>query len=523
MSSSSKEQSTKISITTKLNDDGVKNNYAEFVWKMTLDLEHLDYWKYIEGPESVVLVVPTLADDKSNQTAVDAALVEKEKWMKGDREARRTIAAAIPAIKTSVARHARTARELWEILRAEYRPVNSLRAQTLLQELNKLRCPEGKSVDDWLATMRLMYADLVDQDENAMSDQTFARVLVGALPVTDNWRSFTRTIKEDMGRANERGQPMSSSLVIQRIKEDDYLQYGSDRIAETYGLNGLKRKEPPDGPGTVIGAASASAEKRPRMMKMCSNPYCKRQRGHTKEECFAYGGGKVGQYPETWLGRRDLHYHPNDPKARGNVKPSPAASGDLTAHAALAQEGSIVVLQTGTEDIHCDNAAITPSDAPRDLNRFYHDSGANRHIAFDRSLFHDYIEIPPLLVNGFDKSLQTSAVGSGTLVLTAKANGITRTLRLENALHVPSARLNLISQGCLERKGISCRTNAGSMTLSAHGHDLLTGRLGINNLFLLDIQPILVDLRSRISGPVEVLAAFSNWRSPDFGMASWGI
>ena len=37
-----------------------------------------------------------------------------------------------------------------------------------------------------------------------------------------------------------------------------------------------------------------------RSVPMCTNPNCKRQKGHTIENCFSKGGGKEGQYPDHW-------------------------------------------------------------------------------------------------------------------------------------------------------------------------------------------------------------------------------
>ncbi|KAI0082957.1 hypothetical protein BDY19DRAFT_875209, partial [Irpex rosettiformis] len=76
-------------------------------------------------------------------------------------------------------------------------------------------------------------------------------------------------------------------------------------------------------------------------------------------------------------------------------------------------------------------------------------------------------------VKGFGSELSTAAIGVGTVVIQTTCNGTTSSLRLSDVLHVPNARLNLISQGCLERKGVSLRSTGGKMVLSIRGNDVL--------------------------------------------------
>ncbi|KAJ3780896.1 hypothetical protein GGU10DRAFT_278553 [Lentinula aff. detonsa] len=88
---------------------------------------------------------------------------------------------------------------------------------------------------------------------------------------------------------------------------------------------------------------SANAVKAPD--KNCNN--CKRI-GHIAEECFRKGGGKEGQYPSWWKGKKDA----GGPSA--NVTTTPEV-GELTQHyglAALAEgvsEGEVFA-DTGASD-----------------------------------------------------------------------------------------------------------------------------------------------------------------------------
>lgn len=184
---------------------------------------------------------------------------------------------------------------------------------------------------------------------------------------------------------------------------------------------------------------------------------------------------------------------------------------------------------TGTTNVHCSTAALENSSLPKESMRFYHDSGANHHIAFERKLFHNYVPIDPIAVNGFNNTVHSSAVGKGDIHFLTNYNEVSRTVQLTDVLHVPSARLNLVSQGCLERKGISCHSEQCQLTLKAHNVNILRGNLGNNNLFLLHVTPIIASLKDRIFDLVEdvnhsVTSAASTAQSgKDFYIASWGI
>jgi hypothetical protein len=51
---------------------------------------------------------------------------------------------------------------------------------------------------------------------------------------------------------------------------------------------------------------SRNARKAARKALVCTNPTCSVQgkRGHTINECFWPGGGKAGQWPDWWVGKR---------------------------------------------------------------------------------------------------------------------------------------------------------------------------------------------------------------------------
>lgn len=425
---------TRWKITT-LNDDGKTNDYAAWVAVAAAELRGYDLWKYIEGDESVAPPIPDLIPTQKitgvgqtdnqqqvfivqgNEAAVLAAKATWEPWTKGDDKAKLLILKAIPTRKIPLVKHAKTAKETWAALRDDYLPVNLMRASLLHQRMMGFACKPGWSVSTWVEKMRDLHTKLTDQDPRRMTDVELAQSIVNLLPVDDAWRTFTRTLREDMilliktaetQRAanvpeDQIVQPMSSSMVIQRVREEDENQHANDpeTVAEIYGLEeliGNKRAAP------IINAVTHSQPaKRPRVDKStlhCSNVHCAKPEKHTIEDCFTYGGKRAGQYPDWWLGRRDLHLHPNERssetkrKASGNRVQANVNTinfdDQISANAALSQEGpvySFLTLSDGPVPVKCNNAALDGIHNRRNRFMFYHDTGANRHIVFDRALF----------------------------------------------------------------------------------------------------------------------------------------
>ncbi|KAF9026412.1 hypothetical protein BDZ89DRAFT_921514, partial [Hymenopellis radicata] len=79
-----------------------------------------------------------------------------------------------------------------------------------------------------------------------------------------------------------------------------------------------------------------------------------------------------------------------------------------------------------------------------------------------RELFGDYVSFDnPLNVHGFGANLSAQAVGKGKVVLKATYDGMARHFSVSNALHIPTARCNLLSGSRLDRKGVNTRTGGG--------------------------------------------------------------
>jgi hypothetical protein len=118
-----------------------------------------------------------------------------------------------------------------------------------------------------------------------------------------------------------------------------------------------------------------------------------------------------------------------------------------------------------------------------------HDTGASRHIFNKLKSFRDYTAFElPLVVHGFGTSLTTQAVGKGKVVLKGTYEGTKRNFSVSNALHIPTARCNLISGSRLDRKGVSTQTGQGKITyFNAANVPFAAGAI-VRDLYQMDVE-----------------------------------
>ena len=92
-------------------------------------------------------------------------------------------------------------------------------------------------------------------------------------------------------------------------------------------------------------------------------------------------------------------------------------------------------------------------------------------------------------VNGFDSGLSAPAPAGGIVRLESIVNGHKLILDISDALHVPTARVNLISGSALDLKGVSTVTHNGKIELSKDGQVIAQGSLW-KGLYRLNLTPV---------------------------------
>lgn len=508
-------------------------------------VEESTYEALLPSGETITAVKP------GNKAEVEKLKEDAKPWLARDLQALDLIVEAVPNRMVNRITAAKTAKEAWDILGEEYNPVNVMRSQVLYQHITAFKCTPEMDVNLWVDRIRELYMELNDQDDSLLPDHVFARTIANLVPTSALWLAWSAKMVNELNESAKVNKPISSTIVIQKIKAEYWAHQANtpNMTAQIYGSDSLKRRLTSE-EAAPIGMTATTTPKRQRVDKSnlrCVNTYCEHPIGHTIDNCLSFGGGKCGAYKSWWRGRRDIHLPPNQraPRTKGSsnisktfnqpnnattptvntiqTSPVSAAGGsggasrrtesqltdtrrdttaqNTTSYAAVGNASvapDFYCLNSFTTDLTvCNSEALQPSnDVTPDI---FHDSGANHHIFADITVFRDYTATPPLPVHGFGTDLSSLAVGVGSVCLQTVCSGKEVTVQLSDVLHVPSARMNLVSQGCLKRHGMACRTDNGTMFLSMSGKDIITGTLQTNNLFRLDVKALPRSLAQRIN------------------------
>ncbi|KAI5116410.1 hypothetical protein M0805_000583 [Coniferiporia weirii] len=226
--------------------------------------------------------------------------------------------------------------------------------------------------------------------------------------------------------------------------------------------------------------SGSQAKKNDFLCDNCGKP------GHTKEYCWAKGGGRKGKGPKA----NQYGSGPTKPsKGRGKGKekranvattsePDKEADSDVEATAALIeidfnQQVSITTHRNSTQsplpianlNLPKSVSAVMIAAVTRARGEWILDSGASAHICGDKSLLHNYKPVTPIPVRGFGENMQISAIGKGCILLTLKPQSEKFTLNIANVLYIPGASCNILSASKLMKSGIDLKGKADAFEL----------------------------------------------------------
>jgi hypothetical protein len=535
--------------------DGV-NNYGAWAVKAKYRLRTMELWGYIEGPSSDPPVVPELHKPKiirgpdqngntvtihypGNQTAVDTAQAIANPWIKKDGQALDLIMNAVPDDLLYLVKRSTSAKQAWTSLRTSLQPSNSTRALAIKQRIVSYSCESSFNVMTWLDDCQRQYDELCNMDPGSMPDVEFAKTLLNNMPVDSSWRNFMSGLRQQYSKQFEHP---GSIEVINTIRDEYWAQHKDDPgtystvfAAKFQAATGAKKRQldmssMPDTSDSKRSKTTTTTQWRDKSKLWCTVKDCESPARHEASDCFAYGGGKQGQYPPWYRGPRDIHL----PKAqREQRKTRPRVRQLIT----TPSTPSTSVATTSTRTL--DNTAMesrsnveTPTnfDQPRIDHLFdenaniwstyippgtldnteaeiatctvpltdpnvkrsddcYHDSGANVHVFNRQDVFAEYSQINPVRIHAFSKGLSIAANGKGSVRLQATYEGIHGVITLTNCLYVPGAHANLISQIRLDKFGISTLFDKGRITIFKDGIPRIDGGIH-NDMWRLNLKPL---------------------------------
>jgi Reverse transcriptase (RNA-dependent DNA polymerase)/gag-polypeptide of LTR copia-type/GAG-pre-integrase domain len=419
----------------KLRDDG--SNWSDYYPRIQNAMGAKGLWRHVLGtatapvPYVVTQGIPMLHDGKTPATedqieAKESKIIEFEK-----REylAKHILLSTTSTRLGSKIKDLPTAESMWKVVKEDVTSKSTLYILDAEDQLSSMKLPENEDPKTHLSELKHHFQLMQSRRDNlikigsTLSESRFNIIIMSSLP--DSYRPTLQTIT-----ASERVNKLSGGQTSS-IKSDDLIAFIIEE-AQHRVINEERTKTAE----SALAARSSTSEKskgkgkRKEKSKIkCEN--CK-IRGHTKEQCYAKGGGCEGQGPKQ--------------KAK-------AKAAETAVVAVNDEEGELFAFTCSS-----DNTAVAAKlVVPNSRLGTCIDSGASRDYCPDRSKFTNYKSIQKNITTADGRTL--SAIGMGDLHVELP-NGSNKTkVVFKNAIHAPGMAFTLISISRLDQAGYSVTFN----------------------------------------------------------------
>lgn len=326
-----------------------------------------------------------------------------------------------------------TAAETYASIATVKDAISDLGCITAEQELNAIKYSDGSDMDEHISALRSAWTKANGQGAG-ITDTKFRMVVLKSLPST--WLPFIGSLYAET----------TSAGVIARVTAH------SKMILSLVPAHGSSLK--------ALSTTSGSSKLRNPHLK-CSN--CNKS-GHEMATCFQKGGGKEGQFPDWWRGKRAGE--------DSNQTHASAANSTKTSHIAAS---AISSTNDDTYYAFSTHQNVFPTRNEDGSLDSFADSAASEHYFADRSDFHDYIEEPHQGETATGDKFRI--LGRGTVRKVAiSPDGKRTNVSFTEALHAPDFTHNLVSIGRLDRMGYTVKFGGGKVSvLDTKGNTIMEG------------------------------------------------
>jgi hypothetical protein len=332
------------------------------------------------------------------------------RWEADEATTMHVIAASIPNSVFTNIKDKTTGKDVWDALKALYEGRTQMVLVKLSQQLQTTRCSEDDSVREHFDKLTNLREQLAAMGKS-IPDNEYASILMGSLP-----ESYTAILGSISAAAELSGAAVSSAIVV-KIATDEY-----DR--RTLGTEKSKDE--------AFAARSDSQKKKGKKRDVeCENCH---KKGHTKEQCYAKGGGNEGGGP-----RRKSKKEGD----KSNVAASSDQTPDIEAWAAV----------DDAEDTDAiPRVPILAAQGTTKMQSELYDSGASRHMSPFRKQFVTYRKIDARPITAANNKV-FHAVGMGDIQIEVPNGATSSKVLLKNALHAPDLCLTVVSIGRIVKAG----------------------------------------------------------------------
>ncbi|KAJ2921695.1 hypothetical protein H1R20_g15406, partial [Candolleomyces eurysporus] len=393
-----------------------------------------------------------LPSDIDFENPLESADVDKYEQLASDYDRNKGLGSDVlnNTIPTAIYReihHLPTLATKWRALQAMFEHRGNTVQINILSKLQAARYTSG-SMRAFLSQLTEWRNDLLDNDYQ-LSDSQFTTYITSSVSTIPDYRMFISAIE---GAAEVTGTTITLEVLKKRL------------IAEHEACNGINSNATTSGSGSAALAASRSKDGKGGKKKK-NDYHCSicNVNGHSKERCYAEGGGRHDQAPE-WYKKKQAERLAQEAK---NANAATTTSTNVKASYTCVVEG----ITRSFNPI-----ALSAAKAPDDYQGIILDCGASDHFTPFRHLLTNFVELREHTRVADNRS--TYVEGRGTMVVEipmGKGQAPT-TLTLTNVYCVPSFVFTLISTTRMDLAGYSILQKGGVSTITAPD-DTIIGRV----------------------------------------------
>ena len=297
----------------KLRDDG--SNWSDYEPRIQRAMGSKGLWRHVEGtaiaPQPYVLVagVPVLLDGKmpAMEEQVEAKETKIMDYDKREYLAQHVILSTTSTRLSTKIKKLKSAHEMWDVVKADATTKSTLYLLDAEDQLTSMKLADNDDPKSHLAKVKQHFQLMTECHDNlikmgsTISDTRYNTIIMSSLP--ESYRPTLQTITAAEHTSTVLGTSSSKKMkadnLIAFIIEEAQHRLINDEWTKTAesALTTLSKKPKAGKQRNCRGKEKSAPD-----AAKCEN--CKGS-GHDKANCWEKGGGKEGQGPRSWRGKRE--------------------------------------------------------------------------------------------------------------------------------------------------------------------------------------------------------------------------
>ena len=263
--------------------------------------------------------------------------------------------------------------------------------------------------------------------------------------------------------------------------------------------------------GSRTGGGSTNPDKQ---HLKCANQSCGKT-GHLIADCFQAGGGKAGQYPHWWKGKRTAQTIVAN---MASIVEIPGGHYALSA-AINVEEIKRLIEENLPVEQRVQTALAASENTSIISNACIADSGCTSYFFKSRDAFVTYNPIKTLVGQSSKSGANFSVLGFGNVEISVVNNNKRHTLLLKDALHAPDVTANLISISKMDLAGWDAVFGGQKVRFFKDKVEIFSGSLK-GGLYLINGSLIMNQPTALTANSLRSPSTLANWhrRFAHFGV-----